>query len=105
MNLIVMLSSCPDVNSAERIATALVQENLAACVNIVPGVTSIFRWKGEMQRDAEHLLVIMTTSDRYAAVRDRVISMHSYEVPEVLAIEPVDALERYTAWVQAATAD
>lgn len=104
MTLIIVLSSCPDAGSAERIGAALVEEHLAACVNLIPGVTSIFCWKGQVQRDTEHLLVIKTTRDRFAAVRERIVALHSYELPEVIALEPVDALERYTAWVQAATA-
>jgi periplasmic divalent cation tolerance protein len=88
---------------AERIATALVERGLAACVNIVPGVTSVYRWKGVVERDLELLLVIKTRADRFEALREALVSLHPYEVPELIAM-PVDAGHPpYLAWLDEAT--
>jgi len=80
----------------------LVEECLAACVNRLPGVVSTYRWKGEIQRDSECLLLIKSTSKRFDALRARIVALHPYEVPEVLAL-PVEAGSvSYLAWIEAA---
>jgi len=81
-------------------ARALVGERLAACVNVVPGVVSIYRWEGEVRRDEEVLLVLKTTVGRVEALRERVVALHPYEVPEVLALPVDQAHESYGAWVR-----
>ena len=93
------LSTCPDAGTAARVARALVAERLAACVNRVPGVASTFRWQGEIHDDAEVLLLIKTTRDRFDALRRRLVELHPYEVPELIALEVADGLPGYLDWL------
>src|SRR6187551_2302999 len=100
MSAIVVLCTCPDDAVADRIAGVLVEERLAACVNRVPGVASTYRWKDEIHRDSECLLLIKSTSERFDALRERIVALHPYEVPEVLAL-PVEAGSvSYLAWIE-----
>ena len=100
MNTIVVLCTCPDEITAERIAQALVDERLAACVNRIPGIASIYRWKGEINRDSECLLMIKTTRERFVALRERIVALHPYELPEVIAVDIALGLDRYLAWIE-----
>ncbi len=96
---VVALSTVGTAEDAERIARALVERRLAACVNVVPNVVSVYRWKGEVARDEELLLVIKTRRDRLEALREALAGLHPYEVPELVAL-PVEAgHEPYLAWV------
>ena len=104
MNLLVVLSTFPDIEAARMIATALVSERLAACVNLCPGVESIYRWEGKVGSAAEVLAVIKTTAERFEALKLRLCGMHPYEVPEVVAMPVTGALEAYSAWVGSSTA-
>jgi periplasmic divalent cation tolerance protein len=100
---LIALSTVATALDAERIATVLVERGLAACVNVVPGVTSIYRWKGAVERDLELLLVIKTRADRFEALREALVSLHPYEVPELIAL-PVEAGHLpYLAWLDEAT--
>ena len=101
--ILLCLATCPDAACAERIATALVEERLAACVNIVPGLTSVYRWQDQIRRDEELLLVIKTHSDRLDALRQRIDELHPYELPELIAVEAADGLPAYLDWVRAET--
>ena len=103
MDALIALCSCPDTATADRIARTLVDERLAACVNRLPGVESIYRWNGEVQVDEEVLLVIKTSRVRYAALEARVVALHPYEVPEIIALEPAKVASAYAAWVAAET--
>ncbi len=95
----VAISTAPDTDTGARIAQALVEERLAACVSLVPGVRSIYRWQGAIEDDQEVLLVIKTHVERFAALAERLCALHPYEVPELLAL-PVDAgLAPYLQWV------
>ena len=89
---------------AGRIAEAVVTKKLAACANLIPSVTSIFRWKGRIQRSHEALLIVKTSAHRYPALARLVRSMHSYEVPEIIALEVKQGLRPYLEWVQNETA-
>jgi periplasmic divalent cation tolerance protein len=101
---LVVLVTAPTPERAAEIARAVVEERLAACGNVVPGLRSIYRWEGKVQEDAEALLVLKTTRARFEALRDRVLALHPYEVPEVIAL-PVEAgSARYLAWIGAETA-
>ncbi len=101
---LVVLVTTPSPERAAEIARALVEERLAACGNVVPGLRSIYRWEGKVQDDAEALLVLKTTRARFEALRDRVLALHPYEVPEVIAL-PVEAgSARYLAWISGETA-
>lgn len=96
VNLI--LSTAASVEVAERIARALVEERLAACVNIVPGIRSIYRWQGKICDDAEVLLIAKVPAARRAAALARLRELHPYEVPEGIAFEVIDGLTDYLAW-------
>ena len=96
---LIVFCSCPDVDSAGRLADTLVEERLAACVTRLPGATSVYRWEGAVQRDTEVLLIIKTTAERLANLTARIEALHPYEVPEVLAVPVAGGAERYLAWL------
>lgn len=96
----VVLVTAPDGDVAERLAATLVGEGLAACANLIPGIVSIYRWKGETHRDAEVLLVLKSTADRCRALTQRVAELHPYDVPEVLVLPVEQGYEPYLAWVR-----
>jgi periplasmic divalent cation tolerance protein len=96
---IVALSTVGAAEDAERIARALVERRLAACVNVVPKVVSVYRWKGEIRRDEEMLLVIKTRRERLDALREALVGLHPYEVPELVALPIEGGHEAYLAWV------
>src|SRR5512138_3591241 len=96
---LVVLVTAPSPEKAAELARAVVEERLAACGNVVPGLRSIYRWEGKVQEDEEALLVLKTTRARFDALRDRVHALHPYDVPEVLAL-PVEAgSAAYLAWL------
>jgi periplasmic divalent cation tolerance protein len=86
---------------AERIALALVDERLAACVNRVPGVSSTYRWQGQVCTDREELLIIKSTAAQFDALRARIVALHGYSVPEIIALPVGAGHEPYLAWVAA----
>jgi periplasmic divalent cation tolerance protein len=97
--------TCPDEDSAQRIAATLVAERLAACVNRLPGVASTYRWQGEVTTDSEQLLLIKTTGARFEALRTRLLALHPYELPELIAVPVERAHAPYLAWVREAIGD
>ena len=101
---VVLITAPNDPETAKRLARTLVEERLAACVNLVPGLTSVYRWKGEVVEDAEVLLIAKTTEDRLPELMTRVPELHPYEVPEVLALEVGAGHPPYLEWVRASTA-
>ena len=98
-NHIVTLCSVPDRECGEKIARALVDEHLAACVNILPGVASVYRWKGQVERAEECLLIIKTGVLKFEAVKQRVQALHSYELPEIIAIPITAGSSEYLNWI------
>ena len=104
MSVVIIQTSCPDAASAERIATALVDEGLAACVSRIPGMVSTYRWQGEIHVDSEELLLIKTVMDRKDAVFARVRELHPYELPELIAVESAAVHGPYRDWIAAAVA-
>lgn len=96
---LVVFSTFPDADTAARIARALVEERLAACVNVVPAVRSIYRWEGKVCDEAETLAVIKTTAERYPALAARITELHPYQVPEVIALPLADGHPPYLAWL------
>lgn len=98
-NQLVVFCTCPDPKSAEDIATALVEERLAACVNLVPGLTSIYRWQGSLRREPECLLLIKTTATRFEALRCRLRALHPYEVPEIIGLPSSHGDPAYLQWL------
>jgi periplasmic divalent cation tolerance protein len=95
----IVLTTAPTKEEARKIANTLVEEKLAACVSIVPQVESIYRWQGKVESAAELLLVIKTTKERWAAVRDRILAVHSYDTPECISFDLCDGSEPYLAWI------
>ncbi|OHC38486.1 divalent-cation tolerance protein CutA [Rhodanobacter soli] len=93
--------SCPDAASAQAIAEALVGERLAACVNRLPAVHSTYRWQGAVTRDSEELLLIKTTAARFDALKARLLELHPYELPELIAVPVQHGHEAYLDWVRA----
>jgi periplasmic divalent cation tolerance protein len=97
---VVVLVTCPDRPVAERIARALVEERLAACVNLLPGLTSIYRWEGALCQESETLLLIKTRRERLSALARRVKALHPYTVPEVIALPVLAGSTSYLKWIR-----
>jgi periplasmic divalent cation tolerance protein len=98
VSVLLVLCTCPP-EAAERLAAALVEEQLAACVNVLPGIQSVYRWQGAVERSAETLLLAKTTSDRYPALETRLRALHPYELPEIIALPIERGLPGYLSWV------
>jgi periplasmic divalent cation tolerance protein len=98
---ILAFSTCGSAEEAAKIARALVESRAAACVNVVPGLHSVYRWKGSVEEASEWLLVIKTTRERFEFVRTQLRELHSYELPELVALPVVDGLESYLDWISA----
>lgn len=96
----VVLMTAPDQASAERLVRTLLEERIIACGNIVPGVTSLYWWKGAVERDTEVQIVIKTTAAEVPRLIDRVPELHPYEVPEVLVLRVEDGYGPYLSWVR-----
>ena len=96
---IVVLTTCASTEEAQRVARALVEKRLAACVNVISGIRSVYRWKDAIEDEEEILLVIKTSRALMEEVKDEIERLHSYEVPEVIALQVVDGSERYLAWM------
>lgn len=99
----VVLVTAPNPEKAGELAHALVGEKLAACVNIVPGLRSIYRWEGAVEDASEVLLVVKTTHDRFDALHQRVLALHPYEVPEVVKLDVAAGHLPYLDWVRDST--
>lgn len=98
--VILAWTSCPDDASASSIATALVSQRLATCVNRIGGVNSTYFWNGELQEDAEVLLIMKTTAARLPALQARLLALHPYQLPELLVLEVAGGNESYLDWVR-----
>lgn len=96
-----VLVTAPDAETAERLGRTVVEERLAACANLLPGVVSLFRWEGQMQREAEVLVILKTTRERLDALRARIVELHPYDVPEILALGVESGHDPYLEWVRA----
>lgn len=91
--------TCPDAATASRIADALVGERLAACVSVLPGVQSVYRWQGEVERADEVQLLAKTTDAAMPALVERIVALHPYELPEVVAVQAAAGLPAYLEWI------
>ncbi len=101
----IVFSTVGNEVEAHRIATRLVEERLAACVNIIPNVTSVYKWKGKVEKEHEILMIIKTRTEKIEALRSRLVALHPYEVPECVVL-PVEAGHAaYLDWVAQETAD
>jgi periplasmic divalent cation tolerance protein len=94
------MTACANVEQARSLADALVNERLAACVNVLPGVESVYRWEGRVERANEVLLLIKTTLERFQALRERIVSIHSYDTPEIICLPIEQGLEKYLTWLR-----
>lgn len=101
--LIVALVTVSDVETGIRLGRQLVEERLAACVQVIPGGTAIYRWAGEIHADPQTQLLIKSTRGRWTELRDRIVTLHADEVPEILALPVVDGLPAYLAWAAEST--
>lgn len=102
-DVLIGFSTCGSRDEAERIAGYLVEERLAACVNILPGIQSVYRWQGKLERAEEWLLLLKTTSEKSEALQTGLRHIHSYEVPELVLLPVSSGLPEYLAWVAAET--
>jgi len=104
-NVLLAFCTCPAGEPANRIADALVSEGLAACVNQIPGVTSVYRWKGKIEHDTETMLLIKTTDSSFDALSARLRELHPYDLPEIIATPVTRGLPEYLQWVCTCTAN
>lgn len=96
---VIILTTVPDVERGEAIARLLVEEHLAACVNVCAPMTSFYRWRGAVERDHEHQLVIKASRSRVRAIESRIREAHPYELPELLVLPVVDGSQPYVDWI------
>lgn len=102
---LVIMTTCPDAESADRLSRGLVEGRLAACVNLLPEVGSVYRWQGAIERSRETLLFIKTTRGRYAAVEAFILARHPYELPEVIAVPIERGSAAYISWLEQMVGD
>ena len=100
---LVVFVTVPNPETAAAIAGTLVEEHLAACGNIIPAVRSIYRWQGRIEDESEALLVLKTRSELFEPLRARVAALHSYDVPEIIAVPLVAGHEPYLEWIDSST--
>jgi periplasmic divalent cation tolerance protein len=103
MSTLLVLTNLPDRAAAERLAELLIEQQLAACVNILAPCRSVYRWKGAVQHDEEHPLLVKTTVERYPALERALRAGHPYELPEIIAVPIEHGLPAYLDWVTAQT--
>ena len=102
-SVLIVLVTLPETEAPEPFAARLLEEGLAACVNVLPAVQSLFRWEGAIQTASEKMLMIKTTTRCYARLEAAIQEMHPYDVPEIVAIPVTAGLPAYLAWVNAET--
>jgi len=103
MGTILVISTLPDREHAEKLARVLIDQKLAACVNILPAATSVYRWQGKVETASETIVLIKTTMARYPALEAAIKTQHPYELPEIIAVPLVAGLPAYLAWVETET--
>lgn len=103
MSSLLVLTNLPDRASAEKLAALLIEQSLAACVNVLAPCDSFYRWNGKIQQDEEHPLLIKTAQDRYADLEAAIRANHPYELPEIIAVPVVQGLPAYLQWVESET--
>jgi len=103
VRVLVVITNLPDRAAAEKLADTLVEQRVAACVNILAPCRSVYRWKGAVQHDEEHPILIKTTIERYAALEAAILAGHPYELPEIIAVPAGRGLPAYLDWVDTET--
>ena len=104
MQTLLVLTNLPDRAAAEKLADALIEKRVAACVNILAPCRSVYRWKNDLQHDEEHPMLIKTTAERYGELEAEIRAGHPYELPEIIALPVERGLPAYLDWVVAQTA-
>ena len=104
-DFLLVVCTCPTTSAAAAIATALLEERVAACVNQVPGIKSMYRWEGRIEHDDEVLLLIKTTRQMYPRVEQTIGKLHPYELPEIIGVPLTAGSEAYLHWIKNATND
>jgi periplasmic divalent cation tolerance protein len=102
-NLIVLLCTCGSEEEGLRIAERLVESKLAACVNLLEGVRSVYRWQGKVETSQEVLLLIKSVAERFEEIQARITELHSYDTPEIIALPIIAGSEKYLAWIRQGT--
>ena len=100
-NKIVVLATCANEKEAEKLARALLEDRVAACVSVIPRMRSFYHWKGEIDSSQEFLLLVKTSRDLFPALRTQIEKLHPYELPEVVALPVVAGSDNYLTWLQA----
>ena len=100
-----LLATCPDHENALAIARHLLESRAAACVNILPGLHSVYRWQGRVEEATEHLLMVKTRTERYATAEAAIRSLHPYELPEIVSVPIETGLPAYLAWIDTALSE
>ena len=98
-NVILILITVPDEKTADSIATMLVDEKLAACVNVVPGLTSYYHWQDRLNKDSEFLLLVKTSPNLFEIIRETVLKLHPYDLPEIIALDISTGFQDYIDWI------
>ncbi len=98
---LLVFSTCPDAETGQRLGRALVDAGLAACVNVLPGLISIYRWQGAVSQASEHLLIAKTTREAYPRLEALLLDLHPYELPEIVAVPVAAGLPAYLDWIAA----
>ena len=97
--LIAVFITVPSDDCAKKLSRTLVEQRLCACVNIIPGITSIYRWKGQIEEGSELLLIAKTTRLRYEELEQAIVAAHPYDTPEIVAVKADKVFEKYAAWL------
>lgn len=95
----IILCTCPDIKTGNDIASMLIKNKLAACINIVPGITSVYEWQGKIETSQEHLLIIKSHQCRYTLIESAIVEMHPYELPEIITVPIEQGLPDYLQWI------
>ena len=97
--ILLVISTITDIDKAKMLAHQVVEKHLVACCNIIPGVTSIYRWEGELSEDQECLLIMKTSNSQYQQLEEFIRHHHPYDIPELIALPVTTGLEEYLSWV------
>ncbi len=100
-NFQLVVTTCPTAESAQNIAKLLIEKQLAACVNVIPGVHSYYEWKGSLENTTEYMVMIKTRSDRFNELQMMITSAHPYELPEIISVPITAGSQAYLAWLDA----